>query len=103
ITLLRAAPPGGIIIGPDGDIDNQLKVLFDAFRVPKKHELPQADRPAAEESPFYCLLEDDGMITELAVTTDRLLAPKQPEEIVAIIAVQVKTTRRSIGNIDLGV
>jgi hypothetical protein len=31
---------------------------------------------AEDESPFFCLLEDDSLITSLSVTADRLLMPQ---------------------------
>ena len=46
--------------------------------------------------PFYCLLENDSLVTELNVTTDRLLTPlkdgQHPNEVVLIIKVKVKAT-----------
>lgn len=29
----------------------------------------------SDEDPFYCLLEDDKLITSISVTTDRLILP----------------------------
>ena len=33
------------------------------------------EKPASGEDPFFCLLEDDRLITDFKVTTDRLLTP----------------------------
>jgi len=77
IFLLRPEPPGAIIT-QGGDIDNRLKTLFDALRVPKdKGELPSQAAPAPDEDPFFCLLEDDALIIGVSVETDRLLADSQ--------------------------
>jgi hypothetical protein len=70
ILMLRPDPPGRLITS--GDIDNRLKTLFDALRMPTNlSEAPGG--PAAEEKPFYVLLEDDNLITHISVETDTLL------------------------------
>jgi hypothetical protein len=62
-----------------GDIDGQIKTLFDALRMPKNLDETGKVAPQADESPFFCLLEDDRLITEVRVTTDRLLLlPNKP-------------------------
>ena len=33
-----------------------------------------------DEDPFFCLLEDDNLITSVSVTTDRLLIPQDSNE-----------------------
>lgn len=73
ILFLRRDRPGDLVHG-GGDLDNRMKVLFDALRVPQNcDELPKS-RPQDDEDPLFCLLEDDKWITELSITTDRLLA-----------------------------
>src|SRR5437879_2426081 len=58
ITLLTAEEPGRAVTQA-GDLDNRIKTLLDALRVPKSvSELPKDDRPLDGETPFYCLLED---------------------------------------------
>ena len=74
ILFLRRDEPGSLIKG-GGDIDNRIKVLFDALRMPKGYQELEGFQPATDESPFFCLLEDDRLITEVKVTTDRLLTP----------------------------
>jgi hypothetical protein len=65
----------GTIVTNGGDIDNRIKVLFDALCIPMgKHELGGA-MPQDGEDPFYVLLEDDRLITRIGVTTDQLLIP----------------------------
>src|ERR1700730_3830664 len=69
--------PGDVLT----DIDNRLKTLFDALRKAKgPQELGAGTSsgqvaPDADEKPFYVLLEDDKLITDVAVTTDMLLQP----------------------------
>jgi hypothetical protein len=102
ITFLRPEPPGRIVT-QGGDIDNRLKTLFDALRMPKEEkEIPKGDIPGENENPFFCLLEDDNLITKVAVATDRLLKPCDDSSFVnLLIAVQTKATRLTWGNIDL--
>ena len=103
ISFLRPEPPG-CIVTQGGDIDNRLKTLFDAFRIPKvSREIPNGDIPGPNENPFYCLLEDDNLITKVAVKTDRLLKPSNDSSFVELlIVVRTKITRMSWDNMDLG-
>lgn len=60
----------GSVITQTGDLDNRLKTLLDALRLPR--DLPQefkGHQPST--SPFPCLLEDDSMVTAIAITTER--------------------------------
>lgn len=93
IIFLRPEPPGSLIT-QGGDIDNRLKTLFDALRMPKvESEIPKGDFPSKEENPFFCLLEDDTLITKLSVKTDRLLEPSPSDNHVhLLIAVKTKGT-----------
>lgn len=73
--FLRPEPPGRLIT-QGGDIDNRLKTLFDALRMPRVlAEIPANDKPRSDEDPFFCLLEDDALITEVDVKTEVLLDP----------------------------
>lgn len=74
ILFLRPEAPGRAL--NSGDLDNRLKTLFDALRMPAtKEELAGNNAPKGDESPFYCLLSDDKLITKVSVETDRLLEP----------------------------
>ncbi len=74
ILFLRPDPPGELL--KSGDIDNRMKTLLDALKMPKsKQELGRNQTPQADEDPFFVLLEDDGMVTRLAVEADTLLQP----------------------------
>jgi len=100
ILLLRPQPPGALITA-GGDIDNRLKTLFDALRMPlNKGELPNSWNPDPEEIPFYCLLEDDSLVVNVSVVTDRLLVPVTgPSEVNLIIHVRVGAMPVTIGNL----
>ena len=78
ILFLRRDNPGNLIVS-GGDIDNRLKVLFDGLRMPTEQELKNLP-PQEGEHPFFCLLEDDALITDVRITTDRLLLPMMEDE-----------------------
>ena len=72
ILFLRPDAPGAVL--SKSDIDNRLKTLFDALRMPEgKAELGGYDSPLDDEIPFFCLLEDDALVTKVSVETDFLL------------------------------
>lgn len=103
IIMLRPEPPGSIIT-QGGDIDNRLKTLFDALKIPSEPTaLPKGDYPSADEYPFFCLLEDDNLITKVNVETDRLLEPcTSSSEVILLIHITTKVTRTSYNNIGFG-
>ncbi len=103
ITFLRPEPPG-VLVSNSGDIDNRIKTLLDALRMPhNKGELPTGDVPQTEEDPFCVLLHDDSLITRLSVNTDRLLESGiDPQEVLLIIGVKIRVTRATIDNLGLG-
>jgi hypothetical protein len=74
ILFLRRESAGGLITH-GGDIDNRLKILFDALRMPSTNEELPDTPPAPDENPFYCVLQDDKYIDKVTVNTDRLLMP----------------------------
>ncbi len=99
ITLLRPEPPGGLIT-QGGDIDNRLKTLFDALTVPRQsNALPSGVAPTKDESPFFCLLEDDNLITSVSVRTEQLLEPNLDPALTDLsIFIRTRVTRPTIGN-----
>ncbi len=95
ILLLRRDPPHGVLHA--GDIDNRLKTLIDGLRKPSGGtELRGNEAPGADEDPFFCLLEDDKLVTELSVETDTLLDVPSYEgeddarQVRAIITVEIQ-------------
>lgn len=78
ILFLRPAMPGEVI--RSGDLDNRLKTIFDALRVPaNRSELGGYSAPEDDERPFYCLLDDDKTISHASIETDTLLEPTSPD------------------------
>jgi hypothetical protein len=70
IVLLR--PQNGKLM-KGGDIDNKLKTLFDALRMPDSPQEFAGITPGLGEDPLFVLLQDDSLITEVKVSTDNLL------------------------------
>jgi hypothetical protein len=69
-----------LILRPDpldditsGDIDNRAKTLIDALSIPDANQRYDLRQQEPEFTPFYCLLENDKLITRVSVETDRLL------------------------------
>jgi hypothetical protein len=104
ILFLRRDMPGVPLIHSGGDIDNRLKVLFDALRVPENcSELTGAVKEPNEEPYFFCLLEDDALITDVSITTDTLLTPYlagTENDVHLVIKVKVRPTDFSFENLD---
>ncbi|WP_304192099.1 hypothetical protein [Phenylobacterium aquaticum] len=74
VLFLRAGPPGSVY--RHGDIDNRLKTLFDGLTMPiDAMQLGDYATPSGDEDPFFCLLQNDAMITRASVETDTLLDP----------------------------
>jgi hypothetical protein len=101
ILFLRPDPPGELI--RSGDIDNRLKTLFDALRMPESaSELGGYTNPEEGETPFFCLLEDDRLITRVSVETDTLLAvlsnPPNPNDARLVITVNLRRAIRNWAN-----
>ncbi|MGD9981556.1 MAG: hypothetical protein AB7H66_02885 [Hyphomonadaceae bacterium] len=97
VLFLRPGEPGRLF-GHGGDIDNRIKTLLDGLRVPAAHEVPHGDAPRDRELPFFCLLQDDALVTSLSVTSDRLLAATNDADVELIIHVQPKVLGRTWAN-----
>ncbi len=106
ILFLRRDRPGGIF--ETRDIDNKLKTLFDALRMPldsNEFDPTQEDRDAG---PIFVLLSDDKLISGVTVETDELLDPPDAASdtdgalVRAIITVNVKLYKVTIDNIAFG-
>jgi hypothetical protein len=104
---LRREKPGQLI-GICGDLDNRIKVLFDALRVPQDDNEVRGLMPIEQENPMrgrflLCLTEDDSLITGFRVTTDRLLEPAQSvseqNNVRLVINVEIKVTQLTEQNL----
>lgn len=105
ILFLRPDPPGSVL--QSGDIDNRLKTLFDAMRLPVAGEEYAQRRPALDEMPMFCLLEEDRLITKISVETDQLLQFSKPgmpdlHEVRLVITVHLRPQEMHLGNMQFG-
>ena len=96
--LLLKPQPLGDIVQQGGDIDNRLKTLLDAMTIPNPEQISDEYPPLKNESPLFCLLEDDSLISHLSVTTDRLLAEGDENEVFLVIKVNVVCTKMTREN-----
>ena len=91
ILMLRQEEPGSLF-SQSGDIDNRMKTLLDGLRMPRHKEAwdGQNDIP----DPLYCLLEDDKLITDYSLKTDRLLASNNmdPKDIRLVVEVTIRAS-----------
>lgn len=99
VLMLRCGLPGDAL----GDIDNRLKTIFDALKMPDDHPNALGGAvPQIGEDPFFVLLEDDRLITHVSVETDTLLEPVKNDASDArlVLTVRVLPYRSGIGNLD---
>lgn len=103
IVFLRKNPPGSLLQA--GDIDNRIKTLLDALRMAQnEQELKDNELPDDSEDPFYCLLEDDQLVSRLNIETDRLLEIEEqgqndPSWAKLLIRASVRPIRTDIFNV----
>jgi hypothetical protein len=99
ILFLRQEDPGALVL-QGGDVDNRIKTLFDALRIPSADE--QKKNPPKED-PTYCLLESDTLISGFHVNTGRLLMPdtNKPNEVHLVIEVTVRVLNLGTWNVCL--
>ena len=103
VLFLRPNQPGDLIRG--GDIDNRLKTLFDSLRKPQNLSELAGQTPNENEMPFFCLLEDDRLISKISVETDSLLEPIADDKIRSgdtrlIIDVHIQPIHATFSNLD---
>jgi hypothetical protein len=80
------------LIKAGGDLDNRLKTLFDALRVPETTD-GLGGAPGEGEEPIFVLLQDDCLISEIHVNTDNLLMlprEKEPDAKDAFLVINVR-------------
>ena len=98
ILMLRPERPGGNVTS-GGDIDNRLKTLFDALRVPAvPQEVAISARSSSSDDPIYTLLEDDALITRVSVETDRLLDAGGTDQVRLVMRIKLVASRIIYGN-----
>lgn len=89
------------IVHNGGDIDNRIKTLFDALRVPAADsEVPSNDQFDYSDSGMYCLLEDDKLIDRISIRSYQDHGPAEPDHVRCVIEVETKITRALWGNLN---
>jgi hypothetical protein len=105
ILFLRSGPKGNVYKA--GDLDNRIKTLLDALRVPSAGEINATalDRYKETKRQMYTLLEDDKFVTGLNVKTAQLLNPPgvSEREVRMVIDVDVRVIHpRTYNTVFLG-
>ena len=100
ITMLWPEEPG-IISEFGGDIDNRLKTLFDALQCPDINQIEPVKGRFADKQPFFCLLENDKLITSVNIRTHTLLRSENKNDVSVLIHVLVKATQLMMETIGL--
>jgi hypothetical protein len=96
ILFLRPEEPGLLI--RSGDLDARVKTVFDALRVPDNLDEIGNNEPKEGETPFYCFIADDKLISSISVTTDQLLLLPHERQLNAndallIVHIKLRQTR----------
>lgn len=104
VLFLRPDRPGGVVWA--GDLDNRLKTLLDALKVPDANERYVDRTPADDETPFFVLLEDDKLISKVSIETDALLEAVGPAvseaDVRLVITVRIKPYEMTPYNMHFG-
>lgn len=99
ILFLRPEEPGMIV--KSGDLDNRIKTLFDALRIPANLAEAGGEKGKEGDEPIYCLLEDDQLISEVRIVTDHLLMLPHsrefnPNDVFLVVDVKLNPTPKSM-------
>lgn len=82
ITVLRLDHPHLNLWSFDGgDVDNRVKTIIDALRVPGASDGYAQLVPEAGENPLYVLSEADELFDAVSAETDHLLDPMPPKDV----------------------
>lgn len=108
LEILFLRPEEHSLLVEGGDIDNRIKTVFDALRMPtvaETSDLKGKYPPTPDTTPMYCLMQDDKLVAEIKVTADQLLLLPESRELNAndvflVVQVRVKPTRLTNGNLD---
>jgi hypothetical protein len=97
IIFLRRENPGSLVL-QGGDLDNRIKTLFDALRIPAEAEM--VEDPTLSD-PIHCLLESDTLITGINIRTDRLLTGpnKSAHEVHLVIEAHIQVLQAKLYNL----
>jgi hypothetical protein len=99
VLFLRKEDPGALVL-QGGDIDNRIKLLFDALKVP---DVDEATKHPQAQDLTYCLMESDSLIFRFDIDSDRLLFPKDEkiDEVFLVIEVVIRVLKVAEWNMAL--
>lgn len=92
ILLMRVDYPGPALYS--GDTDNRIKTLIDALEMPGANDGYSQLQPGPDETPLFCLLENDKLLDAVSVERARLLDPPPANADYAYAHVLIKVTTR---------
>lgn len=100
VLFLTANKPGDIIHN-GGDLDNRMKTLLDGLTTPANNQVPPADFQTTDGY-FHCLLEDDKLVTRVAIEADQhLTLERKSLFVLAIINVKIRLSSGTMSNLGL--
>lgn len=89
------------IVSNGGDIDNRVKTLFDALRIPAvDSEIPVNDSFDYPNGDMYCLLEDDKLINRVSIRSYQDHGISEQDHVRCLIEVETRITRTLWGNLN---
>jgi len=94
VLFLKRDTPRLVPLIHQGDLDNGLKVMFDALKMPKETFEIEDAAQAESENPCFCLLKDDKYIDQVSITTDRLLTPMETNEAIDDVIIVIRVNAR---------
>ena len=91
VQFLRQEEPGNVMT-QGGDMDGRIKTLFDALQMPTPGH-KSIDNNASDR--LYCLMENDSLVKDFSVSSERLLFPetKSDSEVFLVVEVQLIVLR----------
>ena len=95
LDILFLRPEDDGLLRKSGDIDGRMKTVFDALRMPSSLDETGGMGPQEDEDPFFCLLEDDRLVTDISISTDQLLLLPHTKQLNAnevFLVINVKIT-----------
>jgi len=98
--MLRPGDPGDVLMS--GDIDNRLKTIFDALKMPTSSEQSGHAVPQHGENPFFVLLEDDRLISHVSVEADAMYEPVNGHfnDVRLVINATIRPWKVTVDNLD---
>jgi hypothetical protein len=100
VLLLRLDHPSHSLWS--GDVDNRVKTIIDALRMPHANDGYADITPEGGQNPLFCLLEDDKLLTRVSVETDKLLDRPSGQDqsyVNVLITVHIRPENLTFGNI----